>query len=256
MELTQKLNLSKESNIIDIFDIHSTKIEESNTFVVEILMNKMDYDLNGYARRNFKGYLTVNTFKSLFNILQQTVHGMKHIHEAGLSHFDIKEANIMLNRDGVVKLIDFDFATENKGSLSLKRGTPLYLSPEMVRCKEDKHPRDKCDVWSFGIVVFNMLRKIQQLKKAEIVSIASKEILVDDDDNIFLLGNATSQESIDSLVDFICNTEGKNVPPDVLPYIESCSKLIKSTLQISYDDRLSVNDLYGMVDKFQNISTI
>jgi len=235
MELTQKLNLSKESNIIDIFDIHSTKIEESNTFVVEILMNKMDYDLNGYARRNFIGY---------------------HIHEAGLSHFDIKEANIMLNRDGVVKLIDFDFATENKGSLSLKRGTPLYLSPEMVRCKEDKHPRDKCDVWSFGIVVFNMLRKIQQLKKAEIVSIASKEILVDDDDNIFLLGNATSQESIDSLIDFICNTEGKNVPSDVLPYIESCSKLIKSTLQISYDDRLSVNDLYGMVDKFQNISTI
>ncbi|EFC48389.1 protein kinase [Naegleria gruberi] len=116
-----------ESNVIQIYEIQSVTVEESNTHISEILMEKCEYDLGRYCRRYFKSCLTVETLKSLIHILNQTVNGIRMIHNSGYCHLDIKEGNIMLNREKIVKIIDFDFSIAKNVPISSKRGTPLYL---------------------------------------------------------------------------------------------------------------------------------
>jgi serine/threonine-protein kinase len=92
-------------------------------------------------------------------------------HAAGVIHRDIKPANLFLaRRDGsnevVVKVVDFGIARardELTGgvyrrtltSSGLMLGTPLYMSPEQV--KGPKNVDARADVWSLGIVLYEML---------------------------------------------------------------------------------------------------
>jgi len=83
-------------------------------------------------------------------------------HSAGIVHRDLKPRNIMINRDGLVKLLDFGLARSTRlsgDSKSLTQageilGTPAYMSPEQV-AGEDVDCRS--DLFSFGTVLFEMV---------------------------------------------------------------------------------------------------
>ncbi|KAG2383440.1 hypothetical protein C9374_004111 [Naegleria lovaniensis] len=246
-----EISKNPESHIVDIYDVQTVQVEESNTHVVEMVMQKMDYDLYSYTRRYLKGSLSLNTLKTLFSIIKQTVSGILSIHMAGYCHLDIKEANIMLNRDKLVKLIDFDFSTTSNAVLSGRRGTILYLSPEMANIKEVTKPIDKCDVWSLGVVILNIMRKVQQFKKYDIVKIASKDMLVDDDHTVFIVGNAKQQSSVDSLIEKVCLLDSSSFSNDseVTRYMHVISQLLTNMLKLDYNERYSVNELWNYMEK-------
>ena len=84
-------------------------------------------------------------------------------HAAGVVHRDLKPNNIMITREGLVKLLDFGLArkirlgAEGAGTLTLEgqiAGTPAYMSPEQVRGEPLDH---RSDVFSFGAVVYRMI---------------------------------------------------------------------------------------------------
>ena len=86
-------------------------------------------------------------------------------HSAGITHRDIKPENIMIRRDGIAKVLDFGlarFSGENISSLNEKlnttpgtvMGTVTYMSPEQAR---GQFVSEKTDVFSFGIVLYEML---------------------------------------------------------------------------------------------------
>ncbi|KAL8473089.1 hypothetical protein ACS0TY_029404 [Phlomoides rotata] len=82
--------------------------------------------------------------------------GLRYIHKFGYVHCDIKLQNILLCSDGAVKIADFGLAKRdgrNNGGCEV-RGTPMYMSPEMVSGGEQGPP---ADIWALGCVVAEMV---------------------------------------------------------------------------------------------------
>ncbi|KAG6424696.1 hypothetical protein SASPL_115116 [Salvia splendens] len=78
--------------------------------------------------------------------------GLHYIHKFGYVHCDLKPQNILLTSDGGVRIADFGLAKRAGGGGEL-RGTPLYMSPEMVAGSEQGAA---ADVWALGCVVAEM----------------------------------------------------------------------------------------------------
>ena len=88
-------------------------------------------------------------------VLRPLLSGLGVAHHAGLVHRDVKPENVLISRDGEVKLVDFGLvrATAEAGitSTSVILGTAAYLSPEQVLGAETG-PRS--DVYAAGIMAF------------------------------------------------------------------------------------------------------
>jgi serine/threonine-protein kinase len=103
-------------------------------------------------------------------IAVQALNGLDHLHSMGLIHRDISPENIMLSQDHhgklLVKVIDFGIAkqlAEGEGGQGLTQtgmflGKLKYASPEQAGfLKEDEHLDPRSDLYSFGIVMYEML---------------------------------------------------------------------------------------------------
>ncbi|KAL2094970.1 hypothetical protein ACEWY4_009689 [Coilia grayii] len=86
----------------------------------------------------------------------QLVSALYYLHSHRILHRDMKPQNILLGKGGVVKLCDFGFArTMSVSTLVLTsiKGTPLYMSPELVEEKPYDHT---ADLWSLGCILYEL----------------------------------------------------------------------------------------------------
>lgn len=77
-----------------------------------------------------------------------------HLHLAGIIHRDLKPGNILIDKEGHIKLTDFGLSKELKNQQSLaktKCGTPEYIAPEVIR--DDGHGKN-IDWWALGIILY------------------------------------------------------------------------------------------------------
>jgi WD40 repeat protein len=88
---------------------------------------------------------------SLLDVAIQSAWGLDHAHENGVVHKDIKPANVMLTRDGTVKVTDFGMARAHRSGMDR-----AYCSPEQARSPGGL--TTATDVWSWAVTVFEMFR--------------------------------------------------------------------------------------------------
>lgn len=88
-------------------------------------------------------------------IMRRVLRALESLHDLGFVHCDVKPSNIMIDRLGYVKLIDYGRANVIHEKLSFLLGTPLFMAPEM-------HRREtalvQSDIYAVGLVGLEMLR--------------------------------------------------------------------------------------------------
>jgi serine/threonine-protein kinase len=88
-------------------------------------------------------------------IMREALQGLERLHEMNFLHSDMKPGNIMLDRLGTVRLVDFGRAVMIGEHQSFLLGSPLYMSPEGHR----RQPPDmRSDLYSLGLVALELLR--------------------------------------------------------------------------------------------------
>eukprot|EP00761_Pharyngomonas_kirbyi_P010273 gb/GECH01010293.1/.p1 GENE.gb/GECH01010293.1/~~gb/GECH01010293.1/.p1 ORF type:complete len:319 (+),score=62.36 gb/GECH01010293.1/:1-957(+) len=105
--------------------------------------------------------------REMAGILREVLRGLKLIHDSGFMHRDIKSDNVLVDRNGQIKLADFGFCTqlnddqksqdqETQFDLEKRRsvvGTPYWMAPEVI---EGMDYTEKVDIWSVGILAIEM----------------------------------------------------------------------------------------------------
>jgi serine/threonine protein kinase len=134
-------------NIITIHDVIETDSQ------ICIIMEYVD----GKSLRNIlaKGKLDHD---EAIDITKQICEGLSKAHQSNIVHRDIKPENLLINAEGRVKILDFGLA-KLKGVSKLTRetstlGTIHYMSPEQIQGKDVDY---RSDIWSLGVVLFEML---------------------------------------------------------------------------------------------------
>ena len=87
----------------------------------------------------------------------QACSAFDYAHKRGIVHRDIKPGNIMVNKDGAVKVVDFGIARvleTSKTQTGMLIGTFAYMSPEQYH---GEHADERSDIWSFGVLLYELL---------------------------------------------------------------------------------------------------
>jgi serine/threonine-protein kinase len=136
-------------NIVTLYDVGS---EGPTQYIVMEFVDGLD------LKRIIKteGILTV---ERALKLAVGICAGIGFAHRAGLVHADVKPQNILVTRDGIVKVTDFGIAQAFNAArpgerVSVVWGSPHYFAPEQARGEQ---PTPASDVYSIGIVMFEML---------------------------------------------------------------------------------------------------
>ena len=90
-----------------------------------------------------------------WRLLPQVLGAVAHAHDHGIVHRDIKLANMMISRQGMVKLMDFGlaYAVRNPEHSLIIAGTPAYMAPEQIHGMDVDH---QTDVYALGVLIFKL----------------------------------------------------------------------------------------------------
>jgi serine/threonine-protein kinase len=99
--------------------------------------------------------------KEALDVIIQVAEALRHAHSVGLIHRDVKPKNIMINKEGIVKLADMGLARQTTDFEAAKMekgkayGTPYYISPEQIRGEMDVDGR--ADIYGLGATFYHLV---------------------------------------------------------------------------------------------------
>ena len=134
-------------NIVSVYDVSHS--DEREFIVMELI--------NGITLKQYMDKKGALDWREVVHFTKQITRALSHAHEHGIIHRDIKPQNIMLLRDGTLKVADFGIAAlenevhENNGQTI---GSIHYIAPEQAR---GETPDVRSDIYSLGVVMYEML---------------------------------------------------------------------------------------------------
>ena len=163
----QSASLLNHPNIVQIYDVGE---DDGNFYIV------MEY-IKGQTLKQLikkRGKLSV---PEVVDIMSQLTDGLAHAHDSYIIHRDIKPQNIMILDDGMIKITDFGIAMAiNASDLTQTNsvmGSVHYLPPEQA---SGKGSTIKSDIYSLGIMMYEMLAGVMPFRGETAVEIAMKHL--------------------------------------------------------------------------------
>lgn len=150
-------------NIVKVFDV---------SFGVNIQYIVMEY-IDGITLKEFIAQEGSLNWKDAVHLTVQILRGLQHAHDKGIVHRDVKPQNIMVLRDGTIKVTDFGIArfarSEQKTITDKAIGSVHYISPEQAR---GENTNEKADIYSVGVMLYEMLTGQLPFQAESAVSVA------------------------------------------------------------------------------------
>jgi len=138
----------RHKNVCQMYDLN--KEEGAHYITMEYVAGE---DLKSMIR--MMGQLSSG--KTIF-IAKQVCEGLIEAHRLGVVHRDLKPQNIMIDKDGNTRIMDFGIArslkTKGITAAGVMIGTPEYMSPEQV---EGKEVDQRSDIYSLGVILYEMV---------------------------------------------------------------------------------------------------
>lgn len=143
----QAVAMLSHPNIVSVYDV-------SHTAGVEYIVMELIEGVTLMQYMQKKGALS---WKEAAHFSTQIAKALEHAHSKGIVHRDIKPQNIMILRDGTIKVADFGIAAlesaqEQRSDQTV--GSVHYIAPEQAR---GETPDTRSDIYSLGVVMYEML---------------------------------------------------------------------------------------------------
>jgi serine/threonine-protein kinase len=152
----------------NIVQVYHVGVEDGYTFIL------MQY-IDGQSLNELLHQLGRLNVHQALSIMKQTARGLAAAHRQGIIHRDVKPDNILINKDGRVRVSDFGLARQiaslgERKSSDIIAGTPYYMSPEHWR---GKGVDARSDIYSLGATFYYALTG-QHLFEAQSVAVMMK----------------------------------------------------------------------------------
>lgn len=139
----------------------------------------MEY-VDGITLKEYIEQQGVINWKEAVHFMGQILAALQHAHDKGIVHQDIKPQNIMLLQDGTIKVADFGIARfsrlDSDDTSENAIGSVHYISPEQAR---GEMTDDKADIYSVGVVMYEMLTGKLPFQSDSAVSVAIMQLQQD-----------------------------------------------------------------------------
>ena len=139
----------------------------------------MEY-VDGITLKEYIEQQGVINWKEAVHFTGQILAALQHAHDKGIVHQDIKPQNIMLLQDGTIKVTDFGIARfsrmDSNATSENAIGSVHYISPEQAR---GEMTDDKADIYSVGVVMYEMLTGTLPFQSDNAVSVALMQLQQD-----------------------------------------------------------------------------
>ncbi|TBU09905.1 cell division protein kinase [Hamiltosporidium magnivora] len=156
----REIKILKSVNSNHIVKLKDVFIEEFYLFIV---MEFLEFDLSGLLHAGYRF-----SDEQILSLSYQLLSGTKALHDLNLIHRDIKASNILMNKDGLLKLVDFGLTRSNDIIMTNRICTLWYRAPELLLGVTSYD--NKIDSWSVACVIVEMKTGITLFKGYEEVS--------------------------------------------------------------------------------------
>lgn len=153
-------------NIVQVYDVSTS--DSANFIVMELI--------DGISMKQYMEKKGILNWKETLHFAIQIAKGLEHAHSRGIVHRDIKPHNVMVLKNGSVKVMDFGIArVMNKSNTLTKEalGSVHYISPEQAK---GGHTDNRADLYSLGVVMYEMMAGRPPYDGESAVSVAIQHI--------------------------------------------------------------------------------
>ena len=154
------------ANIVSVYDV--SRSDDMEYIVMELI--------DGITLKQYMERRGQMDWREALHFVTQIMRALSHAHSRGIIHRDIKPQNIMVLRDGSVKVADFGIACLADAAQTLTQealGSVHYISPEQAR---GDHIDARSDIYSSGVVLYEMLTGRLPFEGDSAVSVAIQHL--------------------------------------------------------------------------------
>ncbi len=164
---SKAITMLSQSNIVDVYDV---SLEGDTLYIV------MEY-IDGITLKEYMDKKGALASVEALHFVKQILKGLAHAHERGIVHRDIKPHNILLLKDGTIKITDFGIARLTKFDTQtisdMTIGSVHYISPEQA---SGDRTDARSDLYSVGIILYEMLTGTLPFEAESPVAVALKQV--------------------------------------------------------------------------------